>query len=321
MKLDKVTITGADRSQDKDVYRLIDRMAMAYPFVEWGILVTSDGGNGSPRFPDYAWISDCMEITSPGVSFSMHVCGRHVRDMCKGEPSFLDIIPEHYFQAFSRIQLNFSCYMHLIDRDRMLRAMLIPELAKKQFILQFSEPDYELLKFLQDGGVDVVPFFDRSGGRGDVPENWPKHPGQYCGYAGGLTPENVDAELKKISNVVGQDERLWIDVETGVRSEKNIFDFRKVESFLKACKPWIDPEALKKVYSCCLCGWSGKDIVVPEKEELERIETELFGGLGRSGEGLCPQCNALFIEGHPNPYMQREEEQSDDDWLDEDEEW
>jgi phosphoribosylanthranilate isomerase len=60
-----------------------------------------------------------------------------------------------------------------------------------------------------------------------------------CGYAGGLSPENVVAQLEKIA-VVSGDVPIWIDAETNLRSDQGQhFDLDRVCAFAEAVKPWI----------------------------------------------------------------------------------
>src|SRR5207302_929741 len=86
------------------------------------------------------------------------------------------------------------------------------------------------------------PLFDTSGGAGltpdDLEESWPMAwPGKYCGYAGGLGPDNVADELEKIFGTnAEQASTFWIDMETKVRSYR-VENFRKVDYFdLSKCE-------------------------------------------------------------------------------------
>ena len=89
-------------------------------------------------------------------------------------------------------------------------------------------------------GIAAFPLFDQSGGTGLLPGEWPKQPpNQYCGYAGGLSPDNLQQEMEKISKVATG--TIWIDAETLLRSENDkVFDLEKVRRFLEAAKPWIN---------------------------------------------------------------------------------
>ena len=58
----------------------------------------------------------------------------------------------------------------------------------------------------------------------------------FCGYAGGLTPENFEANAMEIAARDGGTHRpFWMDIESGVRTE-NQFDLAKVEVILKAAQ-------------------------------------------------------------------------------------
>ena len=83
-------------------------------------------------------------------------------------------------------------------------------------------------------GVNCSTLFDLSHGAGVLPEQWPKPlPGIRCGYAGGLSPDNIKEQLTLISAAVG-DTPIWIDMETHVRSNNDrLFDLGKVEQVLK----------------------------------------------------------------------------------------
>ena len=67
--------------------------------------------------------------------------------------------------------------------------------------------------------INAVPLYDLSGGAGIVPDSWPVQvPGIYSGYAGGLGPGNVLAEVERINKSAREDGLAWIDMETKVRT-------------------------------------------------------------------------------------------------------
>ncbi len=88
-------------------------------------------------------------------------------------------------------------------------------------------------------GIQAFPLFDLSGGIGLLPKEWPEQqPNQYCGYAGGLSPDNLQKEMERISEVATG--LIWIDAETLLRSENDtVFNLGKVRRFLEAAKPWV----------------------------------------------------------------------------------
>ena len=98
MKLDRVTVTGADNSTTN----LADLAFLSadFPFVEWGILCSKNNMGGN-RFPDRTWLDKlamCLKI-NPTMKASCHLCGRWVRDLLKeGNTKFIDEIGASLFK-------------------------------------------------------------------------------------------------------------------------------------------------------------------------------------------------------------------------------
>lgn len=231
MHLDRVTVTGADDSIEPEA---LIPLTMKYPWVEWGILF-SGSRQGGPRYPSDAWISKLATLSNSLPNLCAHLCGKWVRDLVlEGEATWwakYDPIP----CIFNRVQLNFHGQFHKA-------CARFPKKLKgfdHDFILQHDGVNDEtILKLGAD--LRVAPLFDRSGGAGVLPAQWPRPIWKYQGYAGGLSPENVEDELHRILDAAG-DSRIWIDVETRVRSEDDaLFDLQKVEVFLKRCQPFVN---------------------------------------------------------------------------------
>ena len=240
--INKVTITGADDSVKPEQIR---ELSLKYPFAEWGILVSEAAyPEGKPRFPSYPWLKDLSDLWEHNKDFNLsaHLCGRWVRQVCKADWSWLrDVEDPSIWLAFNRAQLNFHSYVHKIKDQKefigQLRDGGFPKVA--QYIFQLDDVNNEILDLAQAKGVRAAPLFDLSGGAGVLPEAWPDARPGYCGYAGGLSPDNVVQQLEAIEQVCG-DGPIWIDVETHVRTEDDqIFDLEKVERFLEASKPWV----------------------------------------------------------------------------------
>lgn len=219
--LDRVTITGADDSIVTGDLVLLTRQ---YPFVEWGILVSGNSRFGTPRFPSGMWI---QELSTLGLPLSLHLCGRPVRDVCQG--NWNGVADCEVFGAFQRVQLNFHSYLHLITPEFVPGCLSID----KQIIFQCDGVNDHLVSNAYDDGLDAVPLYDRSGGAGVVPDDWPgAMAGIYSGYAGGLGPDNLYEELSKIREAAS--ERFWVDMETKVRSSNDRqFDLGKVRKCLE----------------------------------------------------------------------------------------
>lgn len=91
---------------------------------------------------------------------------------------------------------------------------------------------------LQSAGIDVAFLYDSSGGHGKTTPVWLPPKGKYCGYAGGLTPENLEVEIPKIAAVVGN-HPIYLDMESGVRDSDDHFDLSRAELILKIAKEWV----------------------------------------------------------------------------------
>lgn len=239
MKLTRVTITGADDSVP--VGKLIE-LSAKYPFVEWGILFSANH-QGAPRFPSVPWV-DLLAIAAADVGTKLqlcsHLCGKFlVRNfVAEGSFSFPSLYPT-LWPNIQRVQLNFHAERHPFCA----RALEVIDGAGKQFIVQYDGVNDETYRPLIEHHP-IYPLFDTSGGIGRLPGSWPSPvvPGDYCGYAGGLGPENVIEQLFRIASAAGNT-LFWIDMETRVRSDDNrILDMDKVEAVLKLVAPHITHE-------------------------------------------------------------------------------
>lgn len=231
-----VTLTGADDSiAPSDLIPLTEK----YPFVEWGILF-SQNKSGVERYPSLYWVDSLVDSVAAThkINLAAHLCGKWADDALKGEITFLR--DDRYRRAFQRIQLN-------LGKDRLKTAIgsedlrRAKEVVKQQVMLGGNygvvrpDPDY----FIR---ARVSPLFDASGGRGILTLNWPK-PLEYsqcklfCGYAGGLGPDNIADELKRIEEVVG-DGHIWIDMESRLRTGEK-FDLEKCERVLQVAQQYV----------------------------------------------------------------------------------
>jgi hypothetical protein len=237
MKLDRVTLTGADDSVNPGQLAELSEM---FPNVEWGILF-SKRNLGSPRFPTLDWVRRLAEVAiqNPKMQLSAHLCGRWVRDLVfSGNFTWMGDLGSDNF-VFRRIQLNFHGDAHPPGPAWLPRMGV----DGRQMILQHDGMNDGLYKISQiyHPRVDVVPLYDLSGGRGVLPKEWPKAmPGVYQGYSGGLGPDNIGVQLSRISEAVGG-ETIWIDMETKIRSEDNKrFDLEKCYQVLLAVKTYLE---------------------------------------------------------------------------------
>jgi hypothetical protein len=228
MSLKLVTITGAD--DNTDAVELM-HLSKEYPFVEWGILV-SRSQVGNERFPSKDWIDRFSHIAvHNNMQHSMHMCGAWVRQLLLGELNWADV-PQTLLATVQRIQINTHAES-LVSRFQMFTKL--QEEPQKTWIFQWDGVNDHLAFAAKGLGLKVNALFDTSHGAGIKAKIWPRkvHP-IYCGYAGGLSAENIPNELPKIYEAVHGNE-FWIDMEGKVRDHNERLDLDKVRKVLKYC--------------------------------------------------------------------------------------
>lgn len=252
MKLVTVTLTGLDASVDPwSVITLYER----FPFVEFGVLFSKDRQGKENRYPSKEWINQLGNVTrffreerKKSFPLAAHLCGSYARevveyidrgftDTCSWETEF------SYSCHFDRIQLNMSDELFKRVSPEDIESLL----EDKGVILQSHHGfDHGLPGYCMRGGFNksdpmrskLSILFDVSGGTGMLPLGWAEADESFfCGYAGGLKPENLEEELKKIEGVAGN-ANIWIDMESGIR-ENDLFSMEKAEKVLEIAAPWV----------------------------------------------------------------------------------
>lgn len=241
MEIKTVTITGADDNTHK-----ADMISISkdFPFVEWGILF-SRSRQGSERYPSLVWVDElmrmvlshnCMEPNQPKLS--AHLCGDYtVEYLSTGymTKAFLDLRKVMSGVAFSRYQLNFNSTKNIACKDFYES---INRCSTNQ-ILQYNKANYDLCQnVIQLKNTNIHFLHDGSGGRGVLPGEWQEViPNHFTGYAGGLNPDNLEDSLVNINKAAG-DNQIWIDTETGVRTD-GVLDLKKVVKFLEISSKYV----------------------------------------------------------------------------------
>jgi hypothetical protein len=229
--LTTVTITGADDATP--IQALID-LSAEFPFVEWGILV-SIIQEGSSRFPSRKWISNFSRDNN--LQVSMHVCGGGwVRSILKGKMDW-KAFPEELREVANRVQINTHAQEHVSTSAALDWFAAHPD---KEFILQLDGVNDIVFDACVHRNLRVTGLFDASHGGGRLPDAWPTPYWPQCqryGYAGGLGPLNVEAEIRRIREA-RRGLEFWIDMEGRVRDERSgHLDLSKVRQVLEICAP------------------------------------------------------------------------------------
>ena len=142
-----------------------------------------------------------------------------------------------------RIQLNMS--KNTADNINVdaLRGVMY-EFRHTEFIFQYNDKTKDAIEKLHKSHAKFSLLFDASGGNGISPAQWQKpiydeHP---MGYSGGLSPDNVVGNLRKIESLVGDNE-IWIDAEGKLKSqtlfeEKPLFDTQIARAYVQRANKW-----------------------------------------------------------------------------------
>lgn len=189
-------------------------LSARYP-VEWGVLI-DPAREGSPLFPDAA---TRQHLQAAGLRLAAHVCGDAAGDIvARGAGAAFDP------RGYRRVQINHgtagSSSAHVAAAGRFARRHGI------RAVLQCADP------FPAEGEVDWL--FDISFGTGRRPAGWPALPATsvpFCGYSGGIGPDNVAPLLAGLAAPAVAD--FWIDMESGVRRDGR-FDLSRCEAVCRA---------------------------------------------------------------------------------------
>lgn len=268
MRVVLCTITGADESVEvSDLFRI----SIKYPFVEWGILFgTKNGGKPrypGRRWLTNLYIQkkekepnffNSTSFTSSAYRLSAHLCG-DVIDQFVSDPINLSIPGSGdssirtsvNWDIFDRVQLNTminsypdpvaaanSIIMGCENLYRDLDGNQFYEKGGPKFIIQENEYNQALVDAVLNLPISPFSFprfdflFDASRGTGiQITEFKKPYAGFLCGYAGGISPDNIHHVLEYLEE--SGPGICTIDMESGVRTD-NGFDLDKVETILKA---------------------------------------------------------------------------------------
>lgn len=227
--LERVSLTGVD---DKTALPDLVTLSEMYPFVEWALLYVPHK-EGAPRNPSQRWRQAFFEAQLPGYS-AVHLCGN-----LAFEQLLEDRLPRELLQA-DRLQLNINARKRDFTEDQVLEVYRHAMHLGPSLILQYHEDSAAIIgKFLSGLSVLDRPrvhvLMDESRGKGKTPNAWFRPAvleGIFCGFAGGLGPDNIASVLGQIER---SGKRYWPDMETGIRTD-NEMDVHKAGRVLAAAR-------------------------------------------------------------------------------------
>lgn len=220
------TLTGLDDATSIDA--LLDMATANAGRVEWGVL----WGNGQGhRYPPRDFIEHLAQLRQvhPDLKLALHLCGAVARQWIADDADVVSLA-----SRFDRIQVNVNGRDSRVDQAALRQALV--EGRHHAVITQHNAANEELTQFL-GAAPNHALLFDASGGRGQAPAQWPLPvDGKVCGYAGGLGPDNVVAQLQQIAPLANGP--FWIDMEASLRDDRDRFDLGACDRVLASVAAW-----------------------------------------------------------------------------------
>lgn len=220
--ISKVALTGADdTTHPADLVRICAQ----YPQVEWAILYGRPR-MGTPRYPTESIIAE-LARTLPKANSAVHLCYEDaLNDFYEQKEELMALA-----RQFGRVQLNFFAQIQSVDAAKLNAAILA---FGQPVIVPYNPANMAVLAQLDAPNIQYL--FDRSGGKGALPTQWPiAVTGRLCGYAGGLGPDNLPVQLPLIMQAAQQGgaQQVWIDMESSLRDAQDGFCLDKCTRVLQ----------------------------------------------------------------------------------------
>jgi hypothetical protein len=196
--LKTITLTGADeRTPIQDLVNLV----ADDPRVEIGLLYTANP-EGRNRYPSLRWLEYATSVL--GERCAVHICGGTARKQ------FLAFELTKLLGPVGRVQVNGNMTIGEVQAA----TIAVDHPGRQQVITQHQANNAFLAPMLiSDNHALLV---DGSGGRGIRPDQWLRpETSKPVGFAGGLGPENLAAELPKIASIATGES--WVDMEGRLR--------------------------------------------------------------------------------------------------------
>lgn len=219
MDIQYISLTGADNNT---AICSLEKIQAMYPKTEWAILMFPER-EGDHRNPTKPWRESFYKADL--TNKALHLCGTAINKLAQENN---ELIKE--LNNYQRVQINLkpNYATHELVQDLVSVVKKLPHI---QFITQYNDNNKDFFPYWNEI-TNHAYLFDASLGKGVSPANWDSPvTGKFCGYAGGLSPENIGHNIKKIKEVVGN-QSVWLDMESGIRTE-NQFDLEKVRSVLE----------------------------------------------------------------------------------------
>lgn len=240
LNLTHCTLTGVDETTSLEDLTLLSQK---FPLVEWGFLYSPKQQGKPGRYPSIMTLVRAFQMLPAHVKVAMHVCGNGVHNLLAGNSSerkLLDLVAARG----GRVQLNFNQNRKPIELDDLVK--LLTTYPATTFITQDNHANHGVWEFVAKRYIgNHAVLFDGSGGQGISCSEWPQPVPIPCGYAGGLGPKNIHAELGRIAAVTGN-RSTWVDMEGKIRrtDDQGVdwLDLEACHACLDAAQAYLSPQ-------------------------------------------------------------------------------
>lgn len=246
MNLNFITCSGTN--EFTDIRGLVELM-QEFPLGEIAVQVSEkQSPAGGARIDWVQELSAYLKDNNIAINAALHVNRTWVEGLCRGivvpELEYLLELRDIYdLPLFKRLQLNFKLGRDNVCNDCDDTLVELQHCLKRRFILSCNESNERLIRQLYLKGLRFDVLFDSSFGAGITPDSRrePVFVDILQGYAGGITPDNVCAELDKIAKAVENAPTLgnvYIDAQKGLEDEQTHLSLDKCHAYLKNATRW-----------------------------------------------------------------------------------
>ena len=205
----------------------------------------------SADMPRNIWFNQLIResLQTSRVNLAIHINAEWAYDICaRGYIpdiilAWLKIEKSYGRPLIKRVQLNLS--KDAADNiDVNALNYIFRYFPHTEFIFQYNDDTKDAIEKVHKSGAKFSVLINGSRGNGISPDQWQKpiyseHP---IGYSGGISPDNVIGNLRKIDNVAHGRE-IWIDAEGKLKSqnlfdEKALFDADLARAYIKRANKW-----------------------------------------------------------------------------------
>lgn len=241
MRLSTIVLSGAN--EHTDAQAIISLCKNCSYLAELGIQISGEKAYYSSG--RYWWLQLLCHLATPDINIALHLNKDWVEDFCAGKippelETFLALSHPDGSPKIKRIQLNFK-----IGREKKLDLYTLlstmKRYARHDFILSYNDSNQDFIRQIRESGFKIgALLYDSSFGEGIAPSKRPApvFNDVYQGYAGGLSPDNVVAELEKIDTVVPPGKSFFIDAEGKLKGEDGHLSLEKCKIFLTRAYAW-----------------------------------------------------------------------------------